>query len=101
LEKAKLEMFRSALSAKGRMLLARYGEARSDAKGRWRIREVPSLTDHYLFRVGLNGFTSGEFEIGGEDDSGPLTRTALLANRAEFRLVPGTKVVRNPENHPN
>ena len=58
---------------------------------RWRLREVPSLTDEFLDRVKLVGFADGEFERA--HGSQPWTRDALLATRAEFRLEPGTNAV--------
>jgi hypothetical protein len=48
------------------------------------------LTDGILFRVTLAGFANGEFEYSG--DSTTLTRDALLASRAEFKLAPSTAV---------
>jgi RNA polymerase sigma factor (sigma-70 family) len=89
LEKAKVEMFRAARNNKGELLLSKYGETKTDSKGRWKIKEVPVFAGECLVRVKLSGFATGEFIVG-DGSSKAWTRETFLASRAEFRLAANT-----------
>jgi hypothetical protein len=87
-EKAKVEVFRSAPNSKGKLLFSRLFETRSDGQGRWRVRGAPASLDGLVLRITHADFKSNQFELFGGSGSGPITRDALLASRAEFKLAP-------------
>ncbi len=87
IEKAKLELFRTAPNIKGRLLYSRLAETRSDSQGSWGVQEVPPSLDGLVLQITHSNFKSNKFDLG---DSNVIGRDALLASRAEIKLAPFT-----------
>jgi len=89
IEKAKLELFRTAPNIKGRLLYSRLAEVRSDAQGGWGVQEVPPSLDGLVLQITHSDFRSNKFDLG---DSNVIDRDALLASRVEIKLAPFIKI---------
>jgi RNA polymerase sigma factor (sigma-70 family) len=95
IENARVELFRSSRNSKGKLLVNRFVETKSDAQGKWRIPEVPPSLNGLFMRVTHSDFKSNGVEFVsesiGESGSGLMTRDALVASQAEFKLTPAPK----------
>ncbi len=85
IQKAKLELFRTAPNSKGKLLFSRLAATRSDSRGGWAVREMPPALEGLVLQITHSDFKSNQFELG---DSRLINRDALLASRAEFKLTP-------------